>query len=165
VNIIPTIKYIILTIKHKWFVFLAGIQIKVPLWNLLVHDLSKFSLSEAPHYGRQFYGEKNDPIGFSCAWNHHQKCNKHHWEYWVMVTGHNRGGVSDGFVLPMPKKYIKEMVADWLGATRAYVGKWPETLETWNWYKDNFKSIKLHPDTRKECEKIIYNYFTKLRFK
>ena len=157
---IPTLKYIWLTIKHKWFVFLAGLKTKTPLWQLIIHDWSKLTLSEAPHYGRQFFGKGDDPLGFSYAWNHHQKSNKHHWEYWVMVTGHNRGGFPDGAALPMPERYVREMVADWMGASRAYEGKWPVTLGRWPWWQKNFSKLNLHPKTRERCLNIALEALT-----
>ena len=52
-------KYFWLTIKHKWFVFLAGLKIGAPLWRLITHDMSKLSWREFKHYQRQFYGDKN----------------------------------------------------------------------------------------------------------
>ena len=136
------------TCKHKWFVFLAGLRTKTPIWQLIVHDLSKFTPTEAPGYGTQFFGKHDDPLGFSYAWNHHQKVNKHHWEHWVMVSGHARGGYPDGSPLPMPERYAREMVADWLGAARAYEGRWPTTLKDWKWFNNNFEKIKVHKDTR-----------------
>ena len=144
----PTLQYLWLTLKHKWFVFRAGLKTKTPVYLLVIHDWSKFTPSEAPHYGRQFFGSKDDPLGFSRAWNHHQKANPHHWEYWVMVTGHNRGGLPDGSPLPMPEKYAREMLADWLGASRAYEGKWPVSLAGWSWWSKNFAGLNLHPETR-----------------
>src|SRR3972149_8819971 len=98
-------RYLWLTLKHKWFVFVAGRRLGVPLYLLILHDWSKFLWCELPHYQRQFYGEANDPLGFSYAWNHHQKSNKHHWEYWIPITGHSRGGFADMAPLPMPRKY------------------------------------------------------------
>lgn len=156
-----TLRYLWLTIKHKWFVFLAGLATKAPLWRLLIHDWSKFTLAEAPYYGRQFFGAADEPYGFSCAWNHHQKTNPHHWEYWVMVSGHNRGGYEDGCALRMPQGYVREMVADWLGASRAYEGVWPTSLETWPWWQDNFDRLRLHSDTRALCLLIVWSYFEK----
>jgi hypothetical protein len=154
-NFIPTLKYLWLTTKHKYFVFKAGLKTKTPIWRLVIHDWSKFTIFEAPHYGRQFFGSANDPLGFSYAWLHHQLNNAHHWEYWVMVSGHNRGGYPDGSPLPMPEKYVREMVADWMGASRAYEGKWPENLEKWEWWRNNFEKIKLHPQTRNLCRKVV----------
>ena len=152
---IPTLKYIWLTIKHKYFVFLAGLKTRAPFWLLIIHDWTKFTPTEAPYYGRQFFGKADDPLGFSKAWNHHQKSNKHHWEYWFTITGHSRGGYPDLTPLPMPERYIREMVADWLGASRAYERQWPKSLSTWKWYSQNFHLIKLHPETREHCNKIL----------
>jgi hypothetical protein len=142
----PTFAYAWLTAKHRWFVLIAGLKLGVPLRRLLLHDLSKFGPSELRHYGRQFFGDRADPLGFSYAWLHHQRINKHHWEAWIPVTGHNRGGYADMEPLPMPKAYALEMVADWLGASRAYEGKWPQG--SWPWLEENFSKIKLHPQTR-----------------
>lgn len=156
-NLIPTLKYLLLTIKHKYFVFMAGLKLKAPIYLLIVHDFSKFNLiKETRHYGRQFFGDKKDPLGFSYAWNHHQKRNKHHWEYWIPVTGHNRGGYKDLEPLPMPDKYIKEMVADWVGASRAYEGKYP-TKNNWPWFEKSFSRIKLHPDTKQKVLSLVRN--------
>ena len=147
-------KYIWLTVKHKWFVLLAGLKTKAPLWRLVIHDWSKFTPSEAPHYGRQFFGAGDDPLGFSRAWNHHQKTNPHHLEYWVMASGHERGGFPDGSALPMPEHFVREMVADWLGACRAYEGAWPSSFETWAWWQKNFARLNLHPETRELALKV-----------
>ena len=158
-NIIPMMKYVALTLRHKWFVLLAGIRLKVPLIQLLIHDLSKFSIAELPAYGRQFFGEANDPLGFSYAWNHHQKRNKHHWEYWTMVTGHNRGGLPDGSMLPMPEQYIREMVADWMGASRAYTGKWPAAGE-WKWWNDHSSTLPIEAETISRIRELVEEVLT-----
>lgn len=149
-NLIPTLRYAWLTVKHKTFVFQAGLKTKAPLWRLLVHDLSKFGPAELPHYGRQFFGDKSDPVGFEQAWNHHQKCNKHHWEYWIPHTKHGRGGWEDHKPLPMPEHYVREMIADWMGATRAYSGFLPTSCGDWPWLLENLPKMKLHPATLTE---------------
>lgn len=158
-NTIPTLKYCWLTVKHKWFVFLAGLRTGAPLWRLLIHDYSKFMPCEAPHYGRQFYGDKSDPLGFTYAWNHHQKNNPHHWEYWIPETGHNRGGYGDHEPLPMPDHFVREMCADWLGASRAYEGKFPKGFDDWSWLTKNFNTLRLHKDTRQAVLRILTRVF------
>ena len=147
-NIIPTLKYLWLTCKHKYFVFKAGRITGAPIWRLVIHDWTKFTPAEAPHYGRQFFGDQSDPEGFSLAWLHHQRNNPHHWEYWVPVTGHNRGGYRDLEPLPMPDWAVREMIADWMGAGRAYEGKWPTS--DWPWLVENWPSIApwIHPATQ-----------------
>ncbi len=149
-------EYILITIKHKWFVLLAGLKLHIPLWLLLIHDWSKFTLKELPHYQRQFYGKADKPLDFSYAWLHHQKYNKHHWEYWIPITGHNRGGYVDMQPLPMPVIYVKEMIADWIGAGRAYEGKYPD-INNWVWWQKHNNKILAHcaPETIKIINAII----------
>lgn len=160
-NIIPTLKYLWLTAKHKIFVLRGGFRTGAPVWRLIIHDWSKFTSAEAPHYGRQFFGDKSDPLGFSLAWNHHQKTNKHHWEYWIPESGHNRGGYADHQPLPMPESYAREMVADWLGASRAYDGVWPQSRERWPWLQANLSKIRLHPATRDLVNVILSEVFSR----
>jgi hypothetical protein len=121
-------QYLRAVLRHKWFVFLAGLG-RVPLWRLLIHDWSKFTPAEWPQYARSFYGPqprsqqvKDD---FDRAWLHHQKFNLHHWQYWVM---HEDSGKV--FCLPMPGVYREEMLADWRGAGRAY-----GNADTAAWYR------------------------------
>src|SRR5690242_13198583 len=103
--------YFLATWRHKWYVFLAGLTLHVPLWRLLFHDWVKFTPAELPHYERQFFGDKSDPMGFAYAWLDHQNRCDHHWEYWVTRSEHSRGsnGVDDG-CLPMPEVCVREMV-------------------------------------------------------
>ena len=147
-NLIPTIKYLLLTVKHKWFVLRAGLKIGAPIWRLLTHDLSKFRLSELPHYGRQFFGSANRPYDFIRCWIRHQNRNDHHWEYWIPRTGHNRcdPAYPDNKPVPMCDGAVKEMIADWMGASRTYEGKWPDS--NWPWLKGNFHKIIIHPRTK-----------------
>lgn len=142
-------QYLLLTLKHKWFVFLAGLKLGVPVLQLILHDISKLMPWELPHYQRQFFGKANDPKGFINCWIHHQNHNKHHWEYWIPRTGHNRCNPQypDDVPVEMPERYVKEMIADWLGAGRAYEGKWPD--QNWKWFEVNYPKIRkrLHKNT------------------
>lgn len=154
-NTKPTLKYIWLTVKHKVFVFRAGLRTKAPLWRLIIHDWSKFTPSEAPHYGRQFFGDKSDPEGFIKAWNHHQKTNPHHWEYWIPWSGHDKAGYKGGVPLPMPEPFLREMLADWMGACRAYEGFYPESQGKWEWLNNNWNKIQLNKESRVHMQLIL----------
>jgi hypothetical protein len=155
-----TARYLWLTVKHKAFVAYAGLRwAGASPWLLLIHDWSKFTLSEAPHYGRQFFGDKGDPEGFAAAWLHHQNHNPHHWEYWIPRTGHNRGPSGDNAPLPMPERYVREMVADWLGASRAYAGSYPPSLQEWPWFQGNAHKVRLHPETRRLLIAVLGEVF------
>lgn len=83
---------------------------------------------------------------FDHAWNHHQKRNKHHWQYWFLMldSGETR-------VLEMPERYVREMVSDWVGAGRAITGK----IEVRAWYRKNAEKMALHSRTRLRVESLI----------
>lgn len=142
-------KYFLLTVKHKWFVFLAGLKVGCPLWRLIIHDWTKLLLWNLAAYDRQFFGKADDPRGFIEAWLRHQNAHDHHWEWWIARTGHNRctPPYPDGEPVEMSRGAALEMLADWMGASRAYEGKWPVT-DNWPWFDSNFEKIKIHESTR-----------------
>ena len=142
------LKYIL---QHKWFVLIAGIKIGCPIYLLLLHDISKFYPSEWFAYAHAFYkpdGTKrySETNEFNRAWLFHQHRNPHHWQYWQLKQ--DEGG---SLPLPIPKKYILEMLADWMGAGRAIHGKW----EYKEWYIKNKEKIQLEPYTRRDIENVI----------
>lgn len=49
------LRYLSYVVRHKWFVLLAGLRVRAPLWRLLIHDWSKFTPSEWGPYVRFFY--------------------------------------------------------------------------------------------------------------
>ena len=150
-----SLQYAWLTVKHKYFVFLAGRDLGLGCWQLLIHDLSKFTAVELPAYGRSFFGDKGDPDGFARAWLHHQNVNPHHWEYWMPRTGHVQSGPKPPAPLEMPEKYVREMIADWLGASRGYTGSWDMT----DWLAKHLPRIEtnLHPTTARLVRKLAGN--------
>lgn len=143
-------KYLILTLKHKYFVFLACRRMKVSLWQALIHDWTKFLPAELPHYDRHFFGDRGDPAGFEAAWLHHQNHNPHHWEYWISRAEHFKSETGDGCI-EMPEKYVREMIADWMGAGRAYTGSWDIT----EWLNKNLSRIRVHPNTRRLLNDLL----------
>ncbi len=160
-NLRPTLKHLWMTTKHKAFVFRAGLWTGAPLWRLIIHDWTKYTPSEAPHYGRQFFGDKSDPAGFAAAWLHHQNSNNHHWEFYISRTAHTNGHSNAELILPMPMSAVREMVADWFGASRAYDGQWPETIMGWKWFTTNWYRIssRMHPQTIKRVERVMREMF------
>lgn len=111
--------------------------------------MSKFSLKEFIPYARKFYSDqKSEEIEkkWRYAWLHHQYHNKHHWEYWV-VNQYERKA------LPMPRKYLIEMVCDWESFSR----KWGRKVKESNLAERMMTSDKiiLHEDTRKELQELL----------
>lgn len=160
-------QYLKYVLRHKWHVFLWCCHYHIPFAGL-VHDLSKFHPREwFPYVGKFYGGDPERSYGgnrypekhygdarlvfddkwtqgwvdarFDEAWNHHQKRNPHHWQYWVLME--DSGKVTP---LDVPLRYRKEMLADWRGASIAITGK----DNTREWYKANRHKMQLHPDTR-----------------
>lgn len=140
---------------HISYVREAGMLLGVSWPQLFVHDASKFTTIEFPYYARQFYGDEGDPAGFAVAWLHHQNHNMHHWEYWIMRSGHEREEATTADkttgCLPMPNHYAREMVADWMGASKAYNDSWSVR----KWWQSHKNKIRLHPNTRLVVETIL----------
>jgi hypothetical protein len=157
VAMIPHLRYLSYVLRHKWYVFRAGLSLSVPFWRLIAHDWTKFTPTEWTPYVRHFYGPKALPrdtgqgymhergkdMTFDKAWEHHWLHNPHHWQYW------SAGG--DGtWLQAMPETYAREMVADWIGAGMAQ-GK-PDCEA---WYAANAAKMVLHGDTRALVERLI----------
>jgi len=138
--------------RHKWYVLVAGHKIGAGWFRLLTHDLSKFSPSEWKPYSETFYNKNGSNKkyksneGFDKAWLKHIHRNKHHWQYWVL---RNDGGKVSTLI--MPRKYVLEMVADWMGAGKAITGEW----EYSDWYSKNKDKIVIHEATRALVEALI----------
>lgn len=162
------LRYASYVARHKWFVFLAGLRTKAPLWRLLIHDWSKLTPAEWFPYVQNFYGRDDDyyrdawrvgvvlrtprghrlgdPSAFDRAWLHHQHRNPHHWQHWLL-----REDDGPTKALEMPESLVREMVADWMGAGRAITGEW----EVAKWYAANAQKIVLADDTRALVERLI----------
>jgi len=150
------VNYLKYLLRHKYFVFKAIVAIegKCAVTTALAHDMSKFSPTEWFPYAETFYTEDGsnqycESDKFYFAWNSHQKQNKHHWQYWVLIE-------DCGVVRPlkMPTKFVNEMISDWLGAGMAITGKW----EVKEWYELNKERMVLHPETREQVENFLtYN--------
>jgi len=138
---------------HKWYVLVAGRRLRAPLWRLLVHDLSKFTPLEFYDYAEQFYGDRQNIMGFLQAWLHHQNTNPHHWQWWVLRQEEAYPGNTEA--LPMPLSYVREMVADWFAASKAYNGKWPNPND-YTWYKAHRPKMHLHPITERQIARVLH---------
>lgn len=156
--------YWIFLLKHKYYVFLAGVKFsKSNLFNLIIHDWSKFTSKEYPYYRLKHYKQEVDDSKMQAAWLHHQNYNPHHWEHWIARTGHGNEGIGKREVLiEIPELYVREMVADWFGASRTYGPEhernhWINILD-WPWLK-NYGIVKmkgrLHPNTIKTLDKVF----------
>ena len=134
--------------KHKWWVFYYCCKVGIPFRGLM-HDWSKFSPTEFWESVKYYQGNRS-PIdackeanGISMAWMHHKGRNPHHYEYWM--DNFDKGGEPK----QMPYKYAVEMLCDYLGAGRAYMGKNFSYEAEYNWWlKKCEKPLAMHSKTK-----------------
>ena len=152
------IKHFMTITRHRHKVMYHCLRCGI-LWQGMRHDLSKYSPTEFLPGARFYLGDRSPTegerreYGYSKAWMHHKGRNKHHFEYWVDY------GIGAEHVLagmPMPRKYIAEMIMDRISASRTYH---PETytdaspLEYFLKGKDRLWFI--HPDTSAQIEYLL----------
>jgi hypothetical protein len=127
---------------HKLFVLVAGLRVGgIPLTRLVLHDRSKFFPPEVGPYFRKYSGRSYTQEEWKCAWAHHIQRNPHHWNHWL------EGGVP----VPMPETYVREMIADWMAAGRAYKGNW----NIQPWINENASVMHMHEETLLMLREIL----------
>ena len=128
--------------KHKWFLIVAGLRVGgIPFYRLLIHDWTKFLPVEFIPYRKKFTLKNCPKEQWEKAWEHHWKNNAHHWQFWVVGNQ----------PFDMGESYAREMVADWLAASRGYHNHW--NIQAW--LDANFKKMNLHPWTIRRLNKIL----------
>jgi hypothetical protein len=158
--LLPHVKYAHYVLRHKWYVFWACLAMGVPFYRALWHDWTKFTPIEWNPYVHTFYHPDGTPRTvrdetgaydptkqgpeFARAWAHHQH-NPHHWQAWVALGD---GGTLNP--VPIPETYLREMVADWIGAGRTH-----GNTDTRTWYQRNQDKMVLHPQSREMLERLL----------
>lgn len=144
--------------RHKLLVMRYCFRIGLYKQGLL-HDLSKYEPVEFLVGCKYYQGDRSpnnaerEATGISRSWLHHKGRNKHHFEYWVdYVPGdeHIINGV------PMPRKYVAEMVMDRISASRIYLGdKYDHTQPLSYFLKSKERLWFIHPDTKRDLEALL----------
>ncbi len=143
--------------KHKWWVFYYCCKAGIP-WRGIKHDMSKFSPIEFWESVKYYQGNRS-PIdackeanGISKAWMHHKGRNSHHYEYWQ--DNFDKGG----HPVQMPYKDAVEMLCDYLGAGRAYMGKNFTYHKEWEWWLNKCKKpLAMHPHIKEFITCVLIN--------
>ena len=125
---------------HKWYVFIECCKEGI-IWQGIVHDMSKFSPSEFIASAKYYNGEGNEQ--YQQAWLHHKGHNKHHWEYWVDWDSKTGKYIT----IEIPLKYLQEMYADMIGASKAYNKSNFDVREPYNYFK-NSKTFIMNKEDR-----------------
>lgn len=125
----------------------------------LTHDLSKYSWTEFSKGVRYWQGnrspnnEEREETGISLAWLHHKGRNRHHYEYWIDYDPDSDKGLAG---MPIPRKYIAEMVMDRIAASRVYLGASytdGKPYEYWAKSRDNLWFV--NPDVRRDLNGLL----------
>jgi hypothetical protein len=142
--------------RHRWLV--RGGCFRVGLyWQGLTHDLSKYSFTEFRSGAIYFQGTRSpntaerEDKGFSEAWMHHKGRNRHHYEYWTDMSRLTRNYDP----VPMPRKYLVEMVMDRRAACIVYQGKSYKPSSALEYFLQSRDRELMHPQTRQALEYIL----------
>ena len=142
--------------KHRILVMAGCFRVGL-IWQGLTHDLSKYSPTEFG-IGAKFYQGNRSPNtaereekGYSEAWMHHKWRNRHHYEYWTDLNRQTRQYES----LPMPRKYLVEMVMDRRAACLTYEGASYTDGSALNYFRKSMERERMHPQTRQELDFLL----------
>src|SRR5882672_11326919 len=120
---IADFKYFWYVVRHKWYVLQAGHKLSCDSGQLLLHDMSKFSKAEWTPYVNRFYRKQDNKSQFYKALMHHYENNPHHWNFWLDPITNQPHDI--------PLYFLREMIADWMGASRVKTGSYDITT----WYE------------------------------
>lgn len=134
--------------KHRYLVMKGCFRVGL-YWQGLTHDLSKFSKTEFGTGMRYYQGTRSPNVqereenGYSLAWMHHKGRNRHHFEYWTdLIPGTRTYGP-----VPMPNRYLVEMVMDRIAACKTYQGAAYTDGAALEYFDRARESALIHPET------------------
>ena len=143
---------------HKYLVAKGCFRVGLYRQGLL-HDLSKYSPTEFRVGARYYQGNRSpnnaerEAVGYSSAWLHHKGRNKHHYEYWIDYSTRDvPGGMAP---VPMPYKYIVEMVMDRIAASKVYLGDSYTDEAPLTYYYGGTDKAPIHEDTKRILEEML----------
>jgi len=158
---------------HRWLVRQGCFKVGL-YWRGLVHDLSKYAPTEFLVGAKYYQGTRSpnaaerEEKGYSEAWMHHKGRNRHHYEYWTDMSPVTRTYEA----VPMPRKYLAEMVMDRRAACKVYEGKNYTPGSALRYFEKSRERTLMHPQTRQELsylltmlrdegEKVTFRYIKK----
>ena len=142
--------------RHRWLVRQGCFKVGL-IWQGLTHDLSKYTPTEFSVGAMYFQGTRSpntaerEEKGYSEAWMHHKGRNKHHYEYWSDLSRETK----QYEYVPMPRKYLVEMVMDRRAACMVYQGKDYEPGSALTYLEKSREKNLMNQQTRKELEYIL----------
>lgn len=145
--------------RHKLLV--AQGCFKVGLYRQgILHDMSKYGLTEFLVGAKYYQGTRSpndaerEATGCSTAWMHHKGRNKHHYEYW---QDYSDDPAEQGRLVPvpMPDRYVAEMIMDRIAACKVYKGKDYTDASPLEYNAILPKHEAIHPETADKLERML----------
>ncbi len=137
--------------RHRWLVRQGCFKIGL-YWQGLTHDLSKYAPTEFLVGAKYYQGTRSPNAaereikGYSEAWMHHKGRNRHHYEYWTDMSPVTKIYES----VPMPRKYLAEMVMDRRAACKVYEGEKYTDGSALAYFEHSRERVLMHEQTRQE---------------
>lgn len=125
----------------------------------ILHDMSKFSPVEFSVGAKYYQGTRSpnnaerEEKGYSESWMHHKGRNRHHFEYWIDYS--MTSGEGTMVPVPMPDKYIAEMLMDRIAASKVYKGKEYSDSAPLEYYYQGTHLAPIHEETREKLLKYL----------
>lgn len=149
------LKHLKRILTHKFWVMYYCFQLGLYRQGIM-HDLSKFSYTEFSR-SLKYWSESISPLAHEMKLNsysetflHHRGRNPHHYEYWVHSL--DEGGIP----AKMPRKYVLELVCDYLAANKVYNGGSLQGEYNW-WIKYISSPRAIHPETKEFITQCFKN--------
>ena len=142
--------------RHRWLVRQGCFQVGL-YWQGLLHDLSKYSPTEFCVGAKYYQGTRSpnaaerEQKGFSEAWMHHKGRNRHHYEYWSDMSPVTK--VYEP--VPMPRKYLVEMVMDRRAACKVYQGENYTDGSALAYFEKSRERVLMNEKTRQELTFLL----------
>jgi hypothetical protein len=142
--------------RHRFLVRQGCFKVGL-YWQGLTHDLSKYSPTEFMVGARLWTGKRSpnsaerEQKGYSEAWMHHKGRNRHHYEYWTdlsRTTGRYES-------VPMPRKYLAEMVMDRIAACKVYQGTDYTDASALEYFMKSRERLIMCEQLRRELEYLL----------
>ena len=149
-------KHFLTVTRHRWIVRGGCFQVGL-IWQGLTHDLSKYSFTEFSTGAKYFQGTRSpnaaerEAVGYSEAWMHHKGRNRHHYEYWTDMHPVTKKYEA----VPMPRKYLVEMVMDRRAACIVYQGKNYHPSSALEYLECSRDRLLMHPETLRQLTYIL----------
>ena len=142
--------------RHRWLVRQGCFRVGL-YWQGMTHDLSKYSPTEFWTGARYWQGNRSpnaaerEEKGYSEAWMHHKGRNRHHYEYWTDMSPVTKRYES----VPIPRKYLVEMVMDRRAACMVYEGEKYTPGSALAYFERSRERLYMHEKTRQELGFIL----------